>query len=173
MVGRLSADGGALHLRLVHDAEPRPWLRLEALFTDRLTAFIANPVAALIDSAQRLVDVLEFSLDDLQGGQVPFALEGLRPELGGVLIDLGQLSLLDAVGFVSSKSLGKTLPLALLRRQTLACFAQVHNEGNGIAQPDSVCSNIRGKIGMSFARDRRHRAGDDALGDSGPASPAR
>ena len=173
MLGRLSADGGALHLRLVHDAEPRPWLRLKALFTDRLTAFIANPVAALINSAQRLVDVLKLSLHDLQGGQVPFPLEGLGSQLGRMLIDLGELSLLDAVGFVRSKSLGKPLPLPLLGRQTLACFGQVHNEGNGIAQPDSVCSNIRGEIGMSFARDRRHRAGDDALGDSGPASPAR
>ena len=126
----------------MHDAEPRPWLCLEALFADRLAAFIAGLVAALIDSAQSLVDVVELSLDDLQGGQVPFALEGLGAQLGRVLVDLGELSLLDSVRFVGSKSLGQLLPLLLLGRQTLACFSQVHNERDDIAKSDSAFSSI-------------------------------
>jgi hypothetical protein len=77
----------------VHDAELRCGLQgpKAALVGDRLTARLARPVGALVEAAQRVVDVGELGLDLLEDREVLLALERLGGDIGRVLRKMRQL----------------------------------------------------------------------------------
>src|SRR5947209_1329663 len=100
-----------LRTLLVLEAEAGGGPGREALLVDRLAARLARAVRALVQALEGVLHVGQLGFDAFQDRQVLLPLERLRPEVGLVLVDggeLGQRLLLRLVGevFVGEPLLG-------------------------------------------------------------------
>jgi hypothetical protein len=123
-VSRLGADLLLLGLlgRLTIDAEGRHRAGLQALDADRLLAFLADPVPALLDPVERLVDLHhELPLPVLDPEhEVPVELErGAVGRIGEVLLLVdrhvarGPIALAEQLGALLVEQLAEELEVAL------------------------------------------------------------
>src|ERR1700737_2990168 len=88
----LVAAERALDPGLVDDAVAGPRYRLQARLVDRLATCFTDAVGALVETAQRIVDILQLAFDDGQRRETELAVERLGAELGRMLIDLRELA---------------------------------------------------------------------------------
>src|SRR6266536_4141430 len=109
--GRLALDP-----LLVFQAETGEWALFQARGLDRPAAGLADPVGALLQPLESRLDLPELGLHLLQDGDVLLVLEDLRPDVGGVLVVVGQLA--DA-GEIRRR-LGVAPQVALHAQQALA-----------------------------------------------------
>src|SRR6188768_3359318 len=87
-----SDTSASLDDRLMGDAEARRWHRLEAFVADGPSTSLAGSVRPVVEPAQRPLDVEQLGLDLLEDRKVLLALEGVRRDVGGVLVHVRQLA---------------------------------------------------------------------------------
>src|SRR5919202_680474 len=88
-------------LGLVLQAEAGSGKGLQAGLVDAATARLTDPVGAVAEPGQGVLDVRQLGLDVLQDGQVLLPLEGLGAHVGLVLVHMGQLAQAVALRLVA------------------------------------------------------------------------
>lgn len=72
----------------MRDAEAGRGHGFEPVVADALSARIATAIGAVVETAQRVVDVGELGLDLLEDGEILVALECLGRDVGGMRRDM-------------------------------------------------------------------------------------
>lgn len=113
--GRSASRPGRLALSksLVVDAEARCRHGFETGVVNMGAARLARSVGALVETAQRVLDIAQLGFDPLEDGEVFLALECFGAEIGLVLIDAGQLREVFTLGLVVEMLVGERIAHAL------------------------------------------------------------
>src|SRR5581483_9773494 len=112
------------------DVGARGRVRLEPFGRDRLAGHLVDPVGAVVDALERGLELRELGLERLQDREILLALEGLAAQVRGVLVVVGQLRHLVALGSgteLAAQVADQPFHARLLGLQPLTCLVGFHD----------------------------------------------